>query len=94
MDSWWRRVVQCFIDEVMDCEINNYVVRDMTTTDTYSSDLDWMARGISQPRGHPVLGSVILTTVKSFLTVALMSLLCRPSGWIRGMVMLLTAECA
>ena len=53
MDSWWRRVVQCFIDEVMDCEINNYVVRDMTTTDTCSSDLDWMARGISQPRGAP-----------------------------------------
>ena len=67
---------QCFdlseqeSDEVMDFEINSYVVHDMTTTDTYSSDFDWMVRGISQPPEA------------------------RPSGWIRGMVMLPTVECA
>ncbi|CAE7352802.1 unnamed protein product, partial [Symbiodinium sp. CCMP2456] len=54
IDSWWCRVVQCYDlleqddDEVIECEMNSYIVHDMTTTDTYSSDLEWLVRGVTQ----------------------------------------------
>ena len=55
VDSWWCRVVQCVDlfeqddDEVIDYDCASYTVYDMTTTDAYPEDFDWVVRGV---HGH------------------------------------------
>ena len=94
------RVVQCFDlseqdeDEVIDCEISSYVVHDMTSTDTYPGDLEWMVRGVSQtceaPGDLECDPNYCEIVLDSCADVSVM-----PAKWLdQGMVVLLTAECA
>ena len=52
VESWWCRVVQCVDlfeqddDEVIDYSHETYTVFDMTTTDSYPNDLEWVVRGV------------------------------------------------
>eukprot|EP00439_Symbiodinium_sp_Y106_P027603 s4713_g3.t1 len=92
------RVVQCFDlseqdeDEVIDCEISSYVVHDMTSTDTYPGDLEWMVRGVSQtceaPGDWECDPNYCEIVLDSCADVSVM-----PAKWLdQGMVVLLTAE--